>query len=254
MVKVLLVDDENNAIINMQSILQNYFSSEVEVVGVAHSVDEALSQFFKTKPDVVFLDIEMPPKTGFDLLTELKDYDFEVIFTTAYSNYGIDAIKFSALDYLLKPIDIAELKTAIQKATKKIEDKKVNASLQNLIDYLKNREDKSKHKIAISSVKETRFIIVDDIIRCESSNSYTIFHLKNEETLISSTSIFEYEKLLQNYDFIRCHQSHLVNSKYVKSILNENGSFLVLDNGAQVPISRQKKDFVKESLKSKLMN
>lgn len=254
MIKALLVDDEKNAIINMQSILQNYFTAEVEVVGIANSVEEGYSEFLSSKPDILFLDIEMPPKSGFDLLKMLEKFDFEVIFTTAYSNYGIDAIKFSALDYVLKPIDLSELKIAIKKADKKITEKKINESLHNLIDYLKNKEDKSNHKIAISSKRETRFVLVSDIIRCESNNSYTIFHLKNEEVLVSTTSIFEYEKLLENYSFIRCHQSHLINAKYVKSILRENGNFLVLHNNTLIPISRQKNDFVKDSLRNKLMN
>ena len=253
MIKVLLVDDERNAILNMKNILRNYFADDVQVVGTANSVDEAVSKFVECRPDLLFLDIEMPPKTGFDLLKELSHYDFEVIFVTAYSNYGIDAIKFSALDYLLKPIDIAELRTAIQKTKAKLEQKQINTSLQNLVSYLRNTEDKSKHKIAISSLKETRFVSVSDIIRCESDNSYTIFYLQNGESLISSTSIFEYEKLLQDYHFIRCHQSHLVNANFVKSIVAQDGHFLVLSNLSQIPVSRQKKDFVKEYLKSKLI-
>ena len=250
MINALLVDDEKNGIINLQHFLQVYFPNDIAIVGVANSVDEAHQKYVNCKPDLIFLDIEMPRKNGFELLKELSNEDFEVIFVTAYNQYGIDAIKFLALDYILKPIDINDLRVAIQKAKKRIEEKKMNQSLHHLIDYLRNEKDKSMHKIAIASMKETRFVLVSDIVHCESQNSYTIFNLKNGETIIASTSISEYEKMLSHYHFIRCHQSHLVNKIYIKSLMNDEGSFLVLDNGAKIPVSRQKKDFVKDRLKN----
>lgn len=248
MIKALLVDDEINSIKNLENILKKYFSDELLVSDVANSVDEALYKYEQNFPELIFLDIEMPKKNGFELLKELKNKDFEVIFVTAFSEYGIDAIKFSALDYILKPIDINDLRIAIDKAIAKIKNKKYNQSIENLLEYFKNENDKSKHKIAISSVKETRFVLVNEIIRCESKNSYTFIHLRNGEEILSSIAIHEYEMLLESYDFIRCHQSHLVNKNFIKSMKKNQGDFLCLENDFEVPISRQKKEWVKKKL------
>jgi len=245
MIKALLVDDELNGIKNLENILNRYFSDKVLVSDVANSVDEAFLKYEKNHPELIFLDIEMPEKNGFELLKQLGNKDFEVIFVTAFS---VDAIKFSALDYILKPVDINDLRLAIDKAISKIKNKKYNQSIENLLEYFKNENDKTKHKIAISSVKETRFVLVSDIIRCESKNSYTFIYLKNGEEILSSTAIHEYEILLENYDFIRCHQSHLVNKNFVKSMIKKQGNFLGLENDFEVPISRQKKDSVKQKL------
>ncbi len=248
MINTILVDDEQQGILNLKNILQKNFPSEISVLGTANSVDEAEKVFFQHKPELIFLDIEMPEKNGFELLKKIKNCDVEVIFVTAFSNYGIDAVKFSALDYILKPIDIEELKNSIQKAKNRIEAKKINQSVQNLVEYLKSENDKSKHKIAISSLKETRFVLVNEILHCESSNSYTTFFLENGEELISTTSLYEYELLLEKYGFIRCHQSHLVNKNFVKSFKKENGNLLLLTNNVEIPVSRQKKDDVKKRL------
>ena len=248
MIKALLVDDELNGIKNLENILNRYFSDKVLVSDVANSVDEAFLKFEKNHPELIFLDIEMPEKNGFELLKQLGNKDFEVIFVTAFSEYGIDAIKFSALDYILKPVDINDLRLAIDKAISKIKNKKYNQSIENLLEYFKNENDKTKHKIAISSAKETRFVLVSEIIRCESKNSYTFIYLKNGEEILSSTAIHEYEILLENYDFLRCHQSHLVNKNFVKSMIKNQGDILCLENNFEVPISRQKKDWVKKKL------
>lgn len=248
MIKAVLVDDEHNAVINLENIIKQNFSNDVMVAGYANSVEEAELLISKTKPDLVFLDIEMPHKSGFDLLKKLNDIEFEVIFVTAYSNYGIDAIKFSALDYILKPIDIKELGISIQKAKSRIEEKKVNLSLHNLMNYFKFENEKSKHKIAITSLKETRFVPVHQILYCESKNSYTTIFLDNGDEIVSTVPIYEYESLLVKYDFIRCHQSFLVNKNFVKSFKKENGNVLLLSNNIEIPVSRQKKDEVTKSL------
>jgi len=145
MIKALLVDEEINSIKNLENILKKYFSDELLLSDVANSVDEALYKYEQNFPELIFLDIEMPKKNGFELLKELKNKDFEVIFVTAFSEYGIDAIKFSALDYILKPIDINDLRIAIDKAIAKIKNKKYNQSIENLLEYLNNRVDLQRY-------------------------------------------------------------------------------------------------------------
>ena len=220
MIKAIIVDDEKNAVENLKLILEKKFPNEVAIVATANNADQAYDVFLRYSPDLIFLDIEMPVKNGFELLKTLGHYDFEVIFVTAFSQYGINAVKFSALDYVLKPIDFNELEIAVQKAKKRIAEKKVNSSLENLVEYLKHENDKSNHKIAISSLKEIHFVAVNEIIRCESSNSYTTIVIENQEQIVSSTSLFEYQSLLEKYGFIRCHQSHLVNKNFIKRIKN----------------------------------
>jgi len=249
MIKVLIVDDEKNGIENLKLILEKRYSDEISVVAEANSVDLAYELFLKSSPDLIFLDIEMPEKNGFELLKKLNHFDFEVIFVTAFSNYGIDAVKFSALDYVLKPIDFAELQLSIQKAKKRISEKKGNKSLENLVEYLRHENDKTNHKIAISSLKEIHFVTVNQIVRCESSNSYTTIFIENQEQIVSTTSLFEYQNLLEKYGFIRCHQSHLVNKNYIKSIKKSEGNILLLTNKDEIPISREKRKLVKDQFK-----
>lgn len=185
------------------------------------------------------------------MLSSLSSYNFEIIFVTAFDQYAIQAIKFSAIDYLLKPIDIQELKTAVKKAIGKSNQRKQNLQLENLISLLQKAQTKADHKIALPSVKETRFVATNDIIRCESSNSYTTFHLQNREKITVSKPILEYEEMLRDYHFIRCHQCHLVNKKFIVSWIRSDGDYLLLQDKSQIPVSRQRKEYVKEALTGK---
>ena len=200
------------------------------------------------QPDLIFLDIQMPQMNGFEMLMSLDKYDFEIIFITAYDQYGIQAVKFAAIDYLLKPVNINELKEAVQKVIVRNSPKKQNLRLENLIQIMEKNQSKNDHRIALASVKEVRFIPTDQIVRCVSSNNYTTFHLLNSEQIVASRPIYEYEELLAGYGFIRCHQSHLVNRKYIKSFVKELGGYLVTDDGSEIPVSRQKKEYVRSVL------
>jgi two-component system, LytTR family, response regulator len=246
-VQALLIDDEANNLHNLAQLLARW-CPEVHVLATAMDADTGRQLIVQHRPDLVFLDIQMPGKSGFDLLQSLTHYDFEVIFVTAYDQYGIQAVKFAAVDYLLKPINIDELQAAVQKAMARSIYKKQNLQLENLIRLLQQTQNKDEHRIALSTGKETRFILTQQIIRCESTNNYTHFFLADGEKLVVSKPIYEYEELLANYGFIRCHQSHLVNKRYIKSWVKEDGGYLLLQNGAQVPVSRQKKDLVMASL------
>ena len=247
MIKGIIIDDEQNNIINLQRLLEKY-CPEVIITGSSTDANEAITLIKNSQPDLVFLDIQMPEKDGFQVLQELNSYDFEVIFVTAFSQYGIQAIKFSAIDYLLKPIDIEELKKAVAKTSERLKHKNQNLQLQNLLNHLKESNNSSEHRIAISSLKETRFVYVKNIVRCESENSYTLFFTDEGETIISTVPLYEYDEMLSIYGFIRCHQSHLVNKKHVKSLLKEDGYTLLLYDQGRIPVSRNKKDLVKKSL------
>ena len=247
MIRAVIIDDEQNNIDNLQKLLQKY-CPEVIIAATALNAENGKRMIREQTPDLVFLDIQMPGKNGFDLLKSLTNYSFQIIFVTAFDKYGIQAVKFAAIDYLLKPIDIEELKSAVDKAVGKIHQNKQNHQLENLLRLLQQNQQRDEHRIALPAVKEIRFVKTQDIIRCESSNNYTTFFLLNGEKLIVSKPIYEYEELLSDYGFIRCHQSHLVNKKFIKSWVKEDGGYLLLEDNSQLPISRQKKEEIKTLL------
>ncbi|RYY56847.1 MAG: response regulator transcription factor [Chitinophagaceae bacterium] len=247
MIRAVIIDDELNNIANLRGLLQQYCPA-VQVTGTALNGQEGALLIREQRPQLVFLDIQMPGQGGFEMLRGLQDHSFEIILVTAFDSYGIQAIRFSALDYLLKPLDIAELTSAVAKAEKRIREKQKNLELENLLTMISNREEKSGHRLALPTLKETRFVHPRDIVRCESSNAYTSFFLRSGEKIVVSRPIFEYDELLADFDFIRCHQSHLVNIHFIKSWLKNDGDFLVLQDGFQVPVSRNKKEAVSQRL------
>lgn len=250
MISAVIIDDERNNIDNLEGLLKKY-CPQVQVTGVALNADDGVSLIKNLQPKLIFLDIQMPGKTGFDMLKDLQDCSFEIILITAYDQYGINAIKFSAVDYLLKPLHIDELRSAVQKAEKRIKEKMQNHELENLLLLIKNKEEKSTHKLALPTVKETRFVSPKDIIRCESSNAYTSFYISTGEKIVVSKPIYEYDELLSDFGFIRCHQSHLVNKEYVKSWIRGDGGYLIMLNGNEIPISKSKKETVAKLIQLK---
>lgn len=245
--KAVIIEDEKKNSQQLRSLLTKN-CPDVFVVGEGYTADAGIDLIREKQPDIVFLDIQMPGKSGFDMLTELGNYPFEVIFVTGYDQYGIEAIKFSALDYLLKPVKPVELVQAVDKATRSSSRKHMENKILNLLDHLENT-DKDDHQIALAFAKETRFVYVRDIVRCESHNSYTTFHMSNGESLMLSYSLYNYDMLLRPYHFIRCHQSHLVNRKFISSLKKEDSiPELLLLNGSTVPVSRKNYDMVKKEL------
>lgn len=250
MIRTVLVDDEKHNLTNLRALLNKHCPT-IEVLGAASNAEEARKLVLQTNPDLVFLDIHMPDENGFDLLKSLPECSFEVVFVTAFNEYGILAIKFSALDYLLKPINVSELIHAVEKAEKAIKAKKQNIRLENLLHLLEKSRTDTYERIALPTLKETFLVPVCDIIRCESSNNYTTFFLVSGIEHTISRPIYEYEELLESYGFIRCHQSHLVNKSHIKSILNEDGGYLIMQNSTtKIPISKQRKNRIKAILNS----
>lgn len=242
----ILIDDEINNIENLRQLLKIH-CPDITVTGKATHVDNALVLLQQLQPAIVFLDIQMPDKNGFELLKYFPEPNFEVIFVTAHDQYAIQAMRFSAIDYLLKPINALELQQATQRAIAKHQQKTQNKELKNLLSLLTTQSSKDEQRIALNTLRETRFVKTGEIIRCQSSNNYTTFFLEDEE-LVVSKPIYEYEEILKDYGFIRCHQSHLVNIRYIKSWKKEYGDFLLLYDGTELPISRGKKDSVREVL------
>ncbi|NRF41783.1 LytTR family DNA-binding domain-containing protein [Pedobacter foliorum] len=247
MIRAVIIDDEKNNIENIVQLLQKH-ELPVTIVGSATDADDGVATIAATNPDLLFLDIQMPEKNGFDVLKALPHHQFEVIFVTAFDQYGIQAVKFSAIDYLLKPINPDELKVSIHKVEAKLNRKKENLQLENLMELIRDKDAKKDHKLALASTKEIRFVHTEEIIRCESSNAYTQFYLTDGKNIMVSKPIFEYEELLASYDFIRCHQSHLVNKKFIKSLVKEDSGYLLLNDNTRIPISRGKKENLLKAL------
>jgi two-component system LytT family response regulator len=244
--KAVLIDDEISNLENLQNLLQKH-CPQVTLMATAQQVNDAVAAIEKHLPDIVFLDIQMGEQTGFDVLKALPTQDFEVIFVTAYDHYGIQAVKFAALDYLLKPIDIEELKTAVNKAEHKLASQKHNQQLDFLLQQLK-KPGKNATKIALQMQTEIRYVTLSEIIRCEADNTYTHFFLSGNEKILVSKSLKEYADLLSPNGFLRTHQSHLINPKYVKSWLKEDGGMLLLMSGEKIPVSKPNKEKVKLTL------
>jgi len=244
--KAILIDDEISNLENLRALLQKH-CPQVNILATAQNVNDAVDAIEKHWPDLVFLDIQMGEHTGFDVLKLLPKRNFEVIFVTAYDHYGIQAVKFAALDYLLKPVDIDELITAVNKAAQKLASQIHTSQLDFLLQQLIKPET-NVSTIALPMQNEIRYIPLSDIIRCEADNSYTHFYMANSEKLLVSKSLKEYADLLRPNGFLRTHQSHLVNPKYVKSWLKEDGGILLLTTGQKIPVSKANKETVKQAL------
>ena len=246
MIRAILIDDEISNLENLRTLLEKH-CPQVNILDTAQNVSDAVNTIEKYLPDLVFLDIQMGEKTGFDVLKQVPSRNFEVIFVTAYDHYGIKAVKFAALDYLLKPIDIDELIDAVRKAENKLLTHKQTTQLDFLLQQLRVPEP-NLSKIALPMQGEIRYVPLSDIIRCEADNTYTHFFLLNDEKLLVSKSLKEYADLLVPNGFLRTHQSHLVNPQFVKSWLKEDGGILLLLTGEKIPISKPNRDYVKQAL------
>lgn len=246
--KTIIVEDETRGRNALKALLEPI--QEAELIGEAGNVEDAIELIKETNPDLVLLDIEMPRQNGFDLLALLPERKFDVIFTTAYDSYAIRAIKFSAIDYLLKPIDPEELKIAIEKTAEKRKQDLHQPQLQinNLLENLK-AINKQNFKLTLPTFEGSLFVPIDDIIRCESDANYTRFYIRAEQKVVMvSKTLKEYEELLTEYGFCRVHHSHLINLKFIKKYIKGEGGVVVMIDGAEVEVSRRKKEVFQKSL------
>ncbi len=238
MKKALIIDDENRTREFIAKMI-NSFGLDVLAIPAGENVQSGIKAIEELKPDIVFLDIQMPDGTGFDVLKSIKEKNFEVIFITAHEEFAIKAIKFSALDYLLKPIDPEELKAAVEKAIKAIEDKKDDSQF----DALQNNILPNQKKRLVLKTQESVYVVeLHEIIRCEADRNYTSFFLSSGKKILVSKTLKEYETLLSNSNFLRVQQSHLVNLDYVDRYDKGNGGSVVMKDGSEVPLSPAKRE------------
>ena len=245
--KTIIIEDEQKSREMLAGIIKKN-CPELEVVGLAKNVKEGVEQINAHQPDLVFLDIAMPDGSGFDLLEKVQGHKFELIFATASDQHAIRAFKYSACDYLLKPIDIDELKAAVEKAqNKRAATAPSMNNLQFLIQQLKKQDD-NYQKITLPTGNAFEIVSLKDIIRCEADTSYTLFYLSDKRKLMVSAGLKHYEDLLPESDFIRVHHHHLINMHHVQRFLKVDGGYAVMSDGTQIEISRRKKDAFLERL------
>ncbi len=237
MIKTVIIDDDPGSRKAIFNILTNY-CKEVAVAGEAGDVASGYKIIKRLRPDAVFLDIEMPDGNGFDLLELFDTVDFHVIFITAHNQYAIKAFEYSAIDYILKPVDPEKLLKAIKKL-KNLSPKK-NQSDERVRILLNNKNNVSK--IALPTRNGYRFVKVKDIVRCEAENNYTHFYLQTNEKILVTRTLKDYENILQDNFFVRVHQSHLINVDYVEQYIKGDGGTAIMSDGSEVEISRRKKE------------
>lgn len=248
-IRAILVDDEPRGVASLQKLLQ-LNCPEVDVAACCYSAEEAKDAITLLHPQLVFLDIAMPGQTGLDLLKDLKEINFEIIFITAHNNYMIQAFHFSAVDYILKPVEEDLLVEAVKRAGKIIEDKTGGRQIETLLHNIGHRNGSQKMKLCIPSIKGFQVIDIQDIIYCEACSNYTNFHFTNRPVICASKPIHEYEDLLQDCNFIRTHKSFMVNLEHVKEYIRGEGGMIILSNGHEVEVSRRKKDILMARMKA----
>ncbi len=236
----VIIDDEARSREMLQNLISEYCRN-IEVVAIADSVSSGIDAIAKHSPDLLFLDIEMNKETGFDLLEQIKDIDFEVIFTTAHENYALKAFKFCAIDYLLKPINVEELQLAIEK----VEKKKSSSMFKDKFDLFMHNIKKGNsndQRLAVSTNEGLVFVNVSDILRCEAQGAYTFLHLKNKTKLVVSKNLKEYEQLLADHNFLRVHNSFIINLKEIKKYVRGDGGYVIMSDDETVDVSKRKKE------------
>lgn len=239
MIKALIIDDEENSRILLKNLIEK-FCDGLEVVGSYDNVNSGLEGIEEHQPDVIFLDIVMKGETGFDLLENLPEKNFDIIFTTAFESYALKAIKFSALDYILKPVSPVDLKNAVAKLKEKQSAATTHHRVSNLLYNSKNN-DIATHRIALSYEGGISFIPVQDIMRCEGSGAYTTFYLKNKSKIMVSKNLGEFEDMLTGYNFFRIHNSFIVNLSEIKNYVRGSGGYIVMSDNESVDVSKNKK-------------
>jgi len=241
----IIVDDERNGRENLAGILSGH-CPQINLAGQASCVAEAISMIRQFQPQLIFLDIEMPGGNGFKLLEAFDSYPFEVIFVTAYDHYAIKAIRFSAADYILKPVNLNELTDAVERVSRRIQEKQENERIKFLQQNL-NRP--VSPKIGLPSCDHVEYVPVESIIRCKGEGNYTCVIFPERKPVLVAKTLVEFEELLAEHGFVRAHKTHLVNLNFVTAFIRDEGGCLILSNGDQIPVSRRRKDLVKERLK-----
>ena len=242
--KVIIIDDEERARKSISDLLR-LSNSHARLVAEADSVGSGIHAIQSHKPDLILLDINLPDGTGFDLLSQLETIDFKIIFITAYEEYAIQAFEFSAIDYLLKPLDPLKFSEALEKARQAVEQQNLSLKLNALFANLENTSSDNK-KMVLKTAENIYIINTKDILRCESDGGYTQFFLLDGKKILVSRNLKDYEEMLNGFGFFRIHQSHLINLKYIDHYSKLDGGAVVMKDNTALPVARRKKeDFMK---------
>ncbi|MGI9543326.1 MAG: LytR/AlgR family response regulator transcription factor [Cyclobacteriaceae bacterium] len=250
MLSTIIIDDEQHCIDRLKDLL-NPYQNEIEILGAYRVYSKAISAIQTLKPDFIFLDVQLGDKTGFDLLKEVALVEFEVVFTTAYDKYAMEAFNFSALDYLLKPIDSSDFDRSVQKLQKALAPD-LSKRLETLFHNL--QQDKNNNKrIAIPTIEGLTFISVADIIRCQADVNYTHIFSTDEKRLTVTKTLKQFEELLSDFDFFRVHNSHLINLAYIKKYTKGKGGTAEMTDGTEIEVSVRKKELFLKRLQQREM-
>jgi two-component system LytT family response regulator len=244
MLRTVIIDDEPDCIVFLAQILKTHCPF-VSILGTATTVQDGINEIIRTRPDLVLLDVELSPGTGFDILNKIPVRNFKVIFITAHNDYAIQAFRYSAVDYILKPLDITDLVHAVDK---------VNTSVvrQPMLDFnvlLDNLKSELPQKLAIPTSSGFEYVLVNEIIRLEADRSYCMFYLTGKRKILVSRCLNDYQQLLDSRMFFRIHHSFLINLQHVKSFSRKDGGFVEMTDGSQVPLARRKRDYFYEVMK-----
>lgn len=239
MIRAIVVDDEKNARGTLTALLRDFFP-EIELVGEAESPATALKLIAETNPDLAFLDVEMQTGTGFDLLESLPDRSLEVIFVSAHADYALQSFRYSAADYLTKPIRIRELREAIQKVTDRMSHSESEALPG--VGMRKFAAQQREYQLTLPEINGFAVVTVADIIRCEGSRNYTVFYLRDKRQITAARTLKEFEGILEPFGFVRVHKSHIVNAYCLQRYFRGRGGEVEMEDGSLVPVSRERKE------------
>jgi two-component system LytT family response regulator len=249
MINTIIVDDEPRGISTLNKLLQEY-CPEVKIIAECADADTAKEKIEMLQPQLVFLDISLPGKNSFDMLAELKTIPFEIVFVTAHNQYTLQAFKYSAVDYLMKPIDEDLLIGAVKRAAKRISSNSDTNHISTLLHNLQKNQSHKDLKLCIPSVKGFQVVELKHILYCESAGSYTNLYFEDGRHIVSAKPIFEYEDLLSDAGFIRVHKSFIINLFHLKEYLRGEGGSVILSNNKHIEVSRRRKDFLLEKIKA----
>ena len=241
MIKALLVDDQDFCLEMLKDLLDTHCSRQVRVLASCTTGKDALKQIPRLKPDVIFLDVEMPGMTGFEMLKKIQRREFDVVFTTSYDKYMVDAMRHSAVDYLMKPIQPDELKASVGRLVKRHHHSISGDQVQELFDNLRSRKNRF-NKIALPTRDGLVFVAIDQILQCESDSNYTTIYLNNGETMLITKTLKDIEALIDSDEFFRIHHSHLVNLNHIKRYVKGAGGYVILADNSTVNVSRNRRD------------
>jgi two-component system LytT family response regulator len=246
MLKAVIIDDIRESRDALKRELESYCPN-VEIIGEADSVVSGAKLLKQNTPEIVFLDIQLGDGTGFDILELLDQINFNIIFTTASDAYAVKAFRFSAIDYLLKPIDPDDLKAAVEKASQT--KRTPNESLEMLMEHSR-QVYKPLKRLALNTLEKIHVVNISDIVRCEADVNYTLFFFSDKTKLLVTKTLKDFEDMLKDHQFLRVHQSHLVNTNFIKEFVKGDGGYLMMHDGSSVPVSTRKRNSVVEALNS----